>query len=660
MSVRGAEGAGAAGSKDTERRAASGQRVHFEALVAVGESQGGGFEAESVDVSPEGMRLRTAYLPEVGDTLVCRFDGMGAEIAVEGEVIWRNPKARGGEFGLRFLNLEPAAAEAVRAMCGALRGEGPEDEPEAPPSEIAPVPRGSRVRLHIDGLGSPMKARVREAGAKEVEVGSNLEFLKVGRTLELEDVDHGKKREVTIDHVKVDLDPATNVPQLVVALRFDQVLGAAQEQDKAPLPTKKSKGLLAAGAGAMLRGKSGSTGDAKKGTAPREDKPRESALSKESKEDEVLDSSAPVSEAEEAEGEEDDEARGPGVKTRAMAVGRTAMDKMGPAVSGLSARARGAIGGLVQAVRARRAKAEEAEPPPQKGVARRVTSPPPGGALKSEGRKLLREDEVAESEEAQPAPPRSPKRAAVMGSLLGLGVVLALFGATKFISAHKSTEAGASIDATVSSAQAVAALPEPVATTTPVMAPGTPTANVPLFGATPLSTTEPVPGNPVLADPSADGAQVAAADDAGDKDDEDGEEASSAPVAKEWGQGEVAHPIVLKVKMDGSIEGITGSSGPAGFTISVPGRRALSSAESLSRKDKRIDSLNVINTSHGAEVSIEFKDGVPAYHAKVKGSRLEIALGTEGHKKVAKAKKKSTKSGKRSKSSKTTKKKSHH
>ena len=105
MSNRGAEGAGPSGAadgRDGERRAAGGSRVHFEALVAVGEDAGGSFEAESVDVSPDGMRLRTAYLPSEGDKLVCRFDGLGSEIVAEGEVLWRNEEARGGEFGLRF------------------------------------------------------------------------------------------------------------------------------------------------------------------------------------------------------------------------------------------------------------------------------------------------------------------------------------------------------------------------------------------------------------------------------------------------------------------------------------------------------------------------------------------------------------------------------
>ena len=164
MSVRGAEGAGPAGSEAKERRASGGQRVQFEALVAVGEGAGGGFEAESVDVSPDGMRMRTAYLPAEGDKLICRFDGMGTEIVAEGEVAWRTEEAKGGEFGLRFVGLDEATAAAVRAMCMTLGEPGEEAEgPEAPA-----MPRGSRVRLHIEGLGSPMKARVREGGPRDL------------------------------------------------------------------------------------------------------------------------------------------------------------------------------------------------------------------------------------------------------------------------------------------------------------------------------------------------------------------------------------------------------------------------------------------------------------------------------------------------------------
>ena len=77
------------------------------------------------------------------------------------------------------------------------------------------------MKLHIDGLGAPMKARVRSGGTRKLQVGSNLEFLKVGRGLEIEDVEQGERRGARIDAVSIAIDPQTQVPQLVVALRYD-------------------------------------------------------------------------------------------------------------------------------------------------------------------------------------------------------------------------------------------------------------------------------------------------------------------------------------------------------------------------------------------------------------------------------------------------------
>src|SRR5262249_13536590 len=116
------------------------------------------------------------------------------------------------------------------------------------------------------------------------------------------------------------------------------------------------------------------------------------------------------------------------------------------------------------------------------------------------------------------------------------------------------------------------------------------------------------------------------------------------PVKKEWGNGVVKNPVVLKLKMDGPIETLNGAAGAMGFTVSLPNRRSLSSASDLARKDKRVASLNVVNTSHGAEITVQFRDGVPPYVAKAKGDRLEIALGRqhkkETHHKVASKSKK--------------------
>ena len=113
-------------------------------------------------------------------------------------------------------------------MCGVSRR-----NPKRSGAAKSDVDPGTRVRLHIDGLGSPMKARVRGATDGEFLVGSNLEFLRVGRTLELEDVDRGGKRRAHIDRVDVEIDRSSKVPQLVVTLRYDDVTG------EEPLPLTK-------------------------------------------------------------------------------------------------------------------------------------------------------------------------------------------------------------------------------------------------------------------------------------------------------------------------------------------------------------------------------------------------------------------------------------
>jgi hypothetical protein len=636
MSVREAEAqesksstsAAGGSSEGAERRQGTGQRVHFEALVEIGELEGqGGFEAESVDVSSGGMRLRTAYLPNVGDKLICRFEGPGAELVVEGSVSWRNEEARGGEFGLQFSGIEEHVAEALHAMCA------PAEETESAPEHAG---RGARVRLHIEGLGSPMKARVREAAGEAIHVGSNLEFLKVGRALELEDVEGGSKREAYVDHVAVEVDPQTNVPQLVVSLRYE---GKAMAE------------IVRAGA-----------------PATRSDKARPSvkpaaraAMAPESGRPDAEDRSA------------DAGSKGAIVSQKLGQAGTKAAQaakKLGPLFAGASAASKGAIQGLL--ARAKQARKTRGKQVPG-GDVRRRTAPPPSGALTSDGRRLVRdhESEADSPAESTAMPPRSRRRSAVVGGTVGLVMVLSLFGISRAWRGSDSTVA-----ATASaSATPVAALPPLVAA--PAAA-GVIDVNVPLFGATPLSTTELVAAMPTAPDgsaaPSADPLLAAAAAEGASGEEEGapgdamgGDEEGAGSLKKEWGTGNVRRPRVLRLKMDGAVEGIRGSSSDMGFTITVPGRRALSSSSDLARKDKRLESVDVVNTPEGSEITVAFREPITAYVAKVRGERLEIAFGTErqdkkvastgpkkkahadSHAKNAKSKKKATKTSSKKK-----------
>ncbi|HEV3193637.1 MAG TPA: PilZ domain-containing protein, partial [Polyangiaceae bacterium] len=102
-----------------ERRAPGATRSAFDALVEVGGALGPTFEAQAVNVSEEGIQLRTAYLPEPGQPLTCRFDaGPGQSVLASGEVVWAQGAEKGGEFGVRFTDVDAESTEALKRVCG--------------------------------------------------------------------------------------------------------------------------------------------------------------------------------------------------------------------------------------------------------------------------------------------------------------------------------------------------------------------------------------------------------------------------------------------------------------------------------------------------------------------------------------------------------------
>jgi hypothetical protein len=595
-----------------------GQRVHFEAMVAVG-GAAGGFEAESVDLSQEGMRLRTAYLPGVGDQIVCRFDGLDGEVVALGEVLWTTEAARGGEFAVRFVDMDEETTAALRKLIEI-------DEPEPPPPPEEPkVSRGTRVKLHIEGLASPMKARVKDATQTELRVGSSLEFLKLGRHVDVEDVDNASRREGFVDGVRVEIDPGTSVPQLVVSLRFEAASAAAvapaparDETMKSPVPEEASE-----------------ADPADEPVPATKAQARVTLPSKKKKDVEVAATDADAVDPEADLGLPGAKLRA--AKDKAAQVGVAAASAVGPALSRMSSGARdlfASLRGGLEKRRQERAEAKKASAP------RRVTAPPPSGALTSDGKRLVRQD--SEEEEAPvSAPPKKSRRGLAMGAAAGLALVIGIFGVSRAMSSK--TEAPAPVTAADVRAKQSAQDVPPI--------PGAPAmGDVPLFGPTPLSTTETVVPTP----PSTDKAKAAAgATDPSDGEDGD-EKGAKSELVREWGNGEVSNPKVLKVKMDGPVTGFSATEADNGFDVVVPGRKSLSTSTALVRKDKRIASLDVIPREEATEINVRFKGDAPAYLVKVRSDRIEIALGGEKKKegdtkKVASKKKTDKKKGQKKK-----------
>ena len=618
-------------------------RVAYEALVEVGAGSTGGFEAESVDISPDGMRLRTAYMPSPGEVVVCRFDGFGGEVVAEGEVSWCRHEQRGGEFGLRFTHLDEHGAALLGRMCGPASGAGAPDQPVATDDQAA-LP-GSRVRLHIHGLGSPMRARVRDVASGEVLIGSNLEFLRVGRDVELEDVEQGRKRVAFIEHVSVDIDHESSIPQLVVALRYEDMPVDELESTTSPYrvavgphPSPQPEPLAAAEAEstpepAVIDSSGRSREPAPEAyQGPGGDQwrsfraaPRGESYTDEPSEPPPDTTPSTLHTPVQMASDNGDELRQTAIAKQK--VGELAR-KIGPKLASAGAGARGAFGRLISSVQKKRAaRAAEREELAKAKAPKRTTAPPPSGALRSDGRRLVREPseppEVAPLSSA-PAPKRTDKKRAVVGAIVGIAAVLGIYATSNALS--KQTDPAPPLAAT-----AAAAPPGLSTALPPAPGGGIATAKVPLFGATPLSTTEPVPVPPGLAGSGA-AAEPEAADDKAEED-------KPLQLDKEWGAGEVKNPTVLRIKIDDPIANIAGTESATSFTLVIPKRKSVSPTSRLTRKDKRLDSLNVVNYPDRAEVTVSFKGDVPPFLAKSQGQRLIIEIGNE-----KKGKKKPTKS----------------
>ena len=194
-----------------DRRAPGAARVSFDGLVEVGGTLGPSFEAQAVNVSEEGMQLRTAYLPELGQKITCRFEaGPNQSVIGSGEVVWC--RGAGPGRGVRH--------PFHRHRRGFRRSPETRVRNERERRRRA---TGAKVRLYIEGLASPMRAKIRDSRPTAITVGSDLGFLQVGKHLELEDARSGSKRPASIDHVGVAVDPNSQVPQLVVTLRYSDL-----------------------------------------------------------------------------------------------------------------------------------------------------------------------------------------------------------------------------------------------------------------------------------------------------------------------------------------------------------------------------------------------------------------------------------------------------
>ncbi len=613
-----------------ERRARGAGRVELAALVEICGNEPGipAFEAEAMDVSARGMHLRTAYLPQEGTPLVCRFEEHGREIIVEGVVAWRREAERGGEFGIKFTALDSRSVDALREL---VKSNVKERDGAAGDS-------GSRVRLHIEGLGSPMKARVREGSRKKVQVGSSLEFLKVGRKLEVEDLEAGERRIARIDGVDVTIDPQTQVPQLVVGLRYE-----GMDEEDTPQPSVMDLGADPVRPSAMRI-------DAKSVTA-----------SPASTDDPTPSGDLPETAADGENDDDVDESAGGALPAATLAARRLgqAAENAGQVAKNASEAAiragSGALRGFGQLLKGAGSKVSAMRDKDARAP-RRTTAPPPDGKVSVEG-KRLRPQASARSEAAE-APVESKARRSKKRAAAGAAVALVLVTGVGFAFRGSSKPSAA---AAASSANVLAALPPTTAlpANASQTSSGQPvTASVPLFGPTPLATLEPAPLGPP---PGADAemteaserraAAAAAPDVAPDEEfvDAPAKDRSASSKAKKsggssvaekagaaiggkpedvpaWGKGRMNLPVIHRIRLDAPGAAIHGAVDPMGFTVLIPERKMMESGTGIRQRDDRIAKLRTTNTPGGAQLRVSFKSSVPAYRVRLRRDYLEILI----------------------------------
>ena len=642
-----------------ERRAQGTSRVPLETLVEICGNEPGipAFEAQALDVSAQGMHLRTAYLPDEGAPLVCRFEDRGREIVVEGVVAWRKESAKGGDFGVAFTALDSRSVDALKALI--KTGE---------PSEKAASgegPSGARVRLHIEGLGSPMKARIRTGTGQKIQVGSSLEFLKVGRKLEIEDLDVGGRRTAQIDGVQVVVDPRTSVPQLVVALRYAGATEDTPEPSVTDLgadPVRPQSLRIAPEAVTLEPSRHSDPGD----PAPSGDAP-EARRDDENDEDDEFDSAVPATTRAARKLGNAAENAGTVARDASVAAARWGSATLGQLFAGASAK--------IAALRA-----QKAAPP------KRRTTAKPADTSNALDAKRLRPQSSTKSTADAPDPEAAParksnKRAAIVIAVAAVSAsaaVIALRPAkvtSKTASAATATDGAGLATGAVGGpaplaapgvtafATGVTALPGaapitaggtlavPGAMDTAAPPPGSPvTANVPLFGPTPLATTEPAPLGPppTAATRGLEQAELTAAKAVtpptasdeefadpiehvdGSRKSADGKSADGKNARPEdvpaWGKGKMHTPTVHRLRLDGPGSELHGVSDATGFTVLVPGRKIMEQGDSIIKRDPRIGRARTTNTPGGAQVRITFRETLPAYRVRLRRDYIELLI----------------------------------
>ncbi len=213
-----------------ERRTAMDPRVPFEASIRLAHH---GFdtplEADGVNLSRRGLKLRSHQLPEIGTWLSCRFQIEPNQPAVftEGEVVWTSQRDGGaGEFGVRFAEVDEDVERWVRDLAEETNDGGFGQE-HSEVRELRPESEGPRLadysmstELYIDELRTPILTRSAHQASDLVILEQDLPFLRINTGVSVLRDEHTALQRGRL--ASVDLQMIDDMPRLTLGVVYER------------------------------------------------------------------------------------------------------------------------------------------------------------------------------------------------------------------------------------------------------------------------------------------------------------------------------------------------------------------------------------------------------------------------------------------------------
>ncbi|MFO0562214.1 MAG: PilZ domain-containing protein [Polyangiales bacterium] len=663
-------------SANAERRESTRRRFNGTVELALPD-EAEGYEADAIDLSIGGISLKTAFLPDVGSELDCRFvlDGNDPRtVQARGQVVWAKDNGNdAGAFGLCFTELSKGDRAALEKHCTpksaqpAQAAQAPVD-PHAKTVNVNVNAVDDRVRLRLPKMSEPLKAKVQQQVDGAVVVAMDLSFITLGDNVEVESV-KGKTKGI-LEDVQVDVDASSKSARLVLTVSLDGSTAAErtgrhaalvmpskptpvapqEAQTIAAKPVKKSAPVVVASRhdedehheAESIKGTGTEVLSSKDGAARADAAAKTSDESSDEESSLASRSSAPawlVS-----------------AMTRLRLTSKAAWEKASPAIKSAFAALVTFAMTFSAKVRARVTGKPVALPEPAKSE-RVTTAKSAPSASKPALRKQKPEAELAAEASAidSTAPSMRRKYAMIGLGAFGLSAIvfaLATSGRERRPQAPRpqvavesapaatptnSTSPGAAASdapATNTAANAAAPTGEPENNGAVEPAP----ANEPSLlqrnrGAMPsdlvaaarsrnanVDSEQPTVRREVPAITPARGARPTVASN------------TPAPIAangpvRPLGSPAVRTGTVLRLRLDGPITNLAGgAAGADSISFRVQGRRVLDRAAAFVRMDPRIAGAGAYNRGGNAEFTLRFHGAAPQFNARARGDVLEVTL----------------------------------